>query len=101
MTPEVTQLAGSNTRVTFMPDRTAVKVSRFHADCADDVVRAAEIARTRLGDITFGWRGKVATSAGRTAFSFELANNNRTIRQRVVVKRAAILQHIADQEGAA
>lgn len=92
MTPEVTQLSGSNTRVTFTPERTAVKVSRFHADCADDLATAAVVARTRLGDITFGWRGKVASSAGRTAFSFDLSNNNGSIRQRIVVKRAAILQ---------
>jgi hypothetical protein len=99
MTLEVAQLSGTNTRVTFTPDRTAVKVSRNSTDVAENLVRAAEIARTRLGDITFGWRGKVHHNPAGTKFAFDLRNNNRTIRKRVVVKQGAILRHI-ESEGA-
>ena len=101
MTPEVTQLSGTNTRVTFMPERTAIKLSRYSADVAENLARAAEVARTRLGDITFGWRGKVHHNPAGTKFEFNLANNNNTIRQRIVVKQGALLQHIAAQEAAA
>lgn len=95
MTLEITQLAGTNTRVTFTPDRTAVKLSRFSAPVAEELVRAALIARTRLGDITFGWRGKVGHNLEGTAFRFDLWNNRKTIRKRIVVKQAAIIEHAA------